>query len=84
MVIHWNKPDNPFRSFSVLITVVVTYLETDAERGYWRSDRYAFAILLHCYEVKAQTHTCRTSMCSNIEPCPAIKFLKFDGLTSLT
>ena len=38
MVIHWNKPDNPFRSFSVLITVLVTYLETDAERGYWRSD----------------------------------------------
>ena len=49
----------------------------------WRSDRYAFDLLLQSYEVKAQTHTCQTSMGSNIGPCPAIKFLQFDGLTSL-
>ena len=29
-----------------------------------------FALLLCSYEVKAQTHTCRTSMGSNIGPCP--------------
>ena len=41
----------------------------------WRFDRYAFALILRSYEVKAQTHTCRTSMGSNLGPCPINFFI---------
>ena len=43
--------------------------------------RFPFYLVASSYVVKAQTHTCRTSMGSNIGPCPNINFLY--GLTSL-